>query len=36
MLINFYKYKKVNHGSPFFISMATNANILRRKVARKS
>ena len=36
MLINFYKYKKVNHGSPFFISMATNANILRRKMARKS
>lgn len=37
MLINFYKYKKVNRvGSPFFISMATNANILRRKVARKS
>ena len=32
MLINFYKYKKVNHGSPFFISMATNANILAHPI----
>lgn len=36
MLINFYKYKKVNRWFTFFVSMATNANILRRKVARKS
>lgn len=37
MLINFYRYKKVNRlVHLFFISMATNANILRRKMARKS
>lgn len=36
MLINFYKYKKVNRWFTFFISMATNANILRRRMARKT
>lgn len=36
MLINFYKYKKVNQRFTFFHFDGINANILRRKMARKS
>lgn len=36
MLINFYKYKKVNRWFTFFHFDGINTNILRRKMARNS
>lgn len=36
MLINFYKYKKVSQTVHLFHFDGINANILRRKMARKS